>query len=131
MAGARPRIEVQGERQLRRALAAMGDDLEDLRDLHADLADMIAEEARDEAPVVTGELRDSIRGSRTKARATVYAGGRRVPYAGPVHFGWPGRGISPQPFLYDAIDRRRDAVIARYREGIDAIIRKTDARMPK
>jgi hypothetical protein len=28
-----------------------------------------------------------------------------VPYAGPIHWGWPSRGIAAQPFVSDAAVR--------------------------
>ena len=38
-------------------------------------------------------------------------GKKKVPYAGPIHFGWGRRNIHPQPFLYEALDKRRDEVL--------------------
>lgn len=129
--GNRPRIEVHGARELERAMRHVQDGLKDLKDLNEAIGQMVADEARERVPVRTGALRGTIRPARRARGATVRAGSRKVPYAGPVHFGWPARNIDPQPFLYDAIDARRGEVIEAYRDRVDTLIREADARMPK
>jgi hypothetical protein len=128
-AGGRPAVEIEGAKEVRRALKQMGDDLADLKDLHAEVGELVASEARSIAPHDSGDLSGSIRTARRAAGSFVLAGSRRVPYAGPIHFGWRARNIEPQPFLYEAIDSRRDAVIRRYREGIDRITDDAKRRM--
>tara|TARA_R100001129_G_scaffold152389_1_gene114821 strand:+ start:175 stop:558 length:384 start_codon:yes stop_codon:yes gene_type:complete len=117
-------IKVQGARELRRELRKMGDDMENLKALNLDVATIVSNRAKDIVPRRTGALADTIRPSGTKTAGRVRAGFRRVPYAGPVHFGWPARRIQPQPFLYDALDQRRGEVLDRYFEGIKKIQRK-------
>jgi len=102
----------------------MGDDMENLKALNLDVATIVSNRAKDIVPRRTGALADTIRPSGTKTAGRVRAGFRRVPYAGPVHFGWPARRIQPQPFLYDALDQRRGEVLDRYFEGIKKIQRK-------
>jgi hypothetical protein len=117
-------IKVQGARELRRELRKMGNDMENLKALNLDVATIVSNRAKDLVPRRTGALADTIRPSGTKTAGRVRAGFRRVPYAGPVHFGWPARRIQPQPFLYDALDQRRGEVLDRYFEGIKKIQRK-------
>lgn len=123
---AKARIEVTGARETRKALKGFGDDLSDLKDTHTALARMVATEAQGRAPVRSGALRGSIRGGGTKTRATVRAGKKKVPYAGPIHFGWPDRGITPQTFLYDALDARKGEVITNYKTAVNKAVRKYD-----
>jgi hypothetical protein len=54
----------------------------------------------------------------------VRAGRTSVPYAGPIHFGWPAHNIEPTPFLYDALDQRRSEVIDLYEQRVGDLIRK-------
>lgn len=123
-------VEVRGLRELRRDFRKAGDDMSDLKDLHKYIADDVAGTAKTKVPVRSGRLRNSIRGSGTKTAARVRAGNNRksgptsVPYAAPIHFGWGRRGIKPQPFLYEALDDRRQEVIDRYNDEIDSIIRR-------
>lgn len=130
MAG-RTGVTVEGGPELQRALRKFGDRLDDLKGVNQEIADEVAEEARDRAPVLTGRLRDSVRGRGTKRRAYVQAGGRGIPYAGPIHFGWAARNIEPQPFLYDALDARRDDVFDRYDKQVVKLIRRLDREAPK
>lgn len=74
----------------------------------------VAKEARTLVPVRSGRLQKSIKSGATGRGATVRAGRGAVPYAGPIHFGWGRRNIRPQPFLYNAADRRVDEVVDQY-----------------
>jgi hypothetical protein len=126
----KPALQIEGGRKLRRAFREVGDDMSDLKELHKRLADDVADSAKRKVPVRSGRLQRSIRGSGTKTAARVRAGNNRksgpssVPYAGPIHFGWGARGIRPQPFMYDALDDRREAVVRAYDDQVREIIRK-------
>ncbi len=118
-------VRIEGAKELRRALRQVADDARsDLKPVHADVAGIVADTAQQMAPIRTGSLAASIRSSGTLTKAIVRAGTARIPYAGVIHFGWPRRNITPQPFLYDAMDRRRAEVLERYHDGVDAIIKR-------
>lgn len=117
-------IRFEGSREFRRALRNLGDDLEDLKTAHSEGAEIVADRATQIVPMVTGELRDTIRSAGTKTRGLVRAGFARTPYAGPIHFGWPAHGITPQPFLYEAMDDRRDEVLDVYHDRVTALARR-------
>jgi len=117
-------IKATGVKELRRELRRMGDDLEDLKNLHLDVATLVSDRAKDIVPRRTGNLADTIRPAGTKTAGRVRAGFKRVPYAGVIHFGHPARGIQPQPFLYDALDQRRGEVFDAYFKGVKKIQRK-------
>jgi hypothetical protein len=90
----------------------------------------VAERAEDTAPRLTGRLADSVSSKARKTGASVVAGGRGIPYAGPIHFGWRARNIEPQPFLYDALDDRRAAIAERYADGIGELVKRFDVEAP-
>ena len=117
-------IKIQGGKELRRELRKMGDDMQDLKELNLDVATIVSERAKDIVPRRTGNLADTIRPSGTKTAGRVRSGFKRVPDAGVIHFGFPARGIKPQPFLYDALDQRRDEVLDRYFQGVKKIQKK-------
>ena len=120
-----PRIEVEGLKELRAALKATGDDLGDLKDAGKKAAEIVAVEARTLVPVLSGALLATIRAAGQASGANVKAGmGRTLAYAGPVHFGQPQRGIPPHPFLYDALDHRRDAVVDAYANAVNKLTRE-------
>lgn len=83
----------------------------------------VAREAVRLAPVgETGRLARSIRPIGQAKAALVAAGSSAVPYAGPIHFGWAGHNIAPNPFLYEALDRRSQEVIESYQRQLDELI---------
>ena len=125
-----PKVQVQGATELRRALKRAGDDMSDLKAIHREAADKVRGEAKARVPVVSGELGASIRSGATKTKGYVAAGRKLVPYAGPIHFGWPARNIEAQPFLYDALDDRREQIVGLYQHKVDVMIRRIDAETP-
>ena len=121
----RAAVEVEGARQLRKALTELGDDaVDDLKVVNMEGVDIVLAEALTRVPVRSGRLYETVRGSATKTRGTIRAGFKKVPYAGPIHFGWPARNIEPNLFLYDAVDERRAEVIAVYKKNIGKLIKK-------
>jgi len=123
--GKRAAVEVEGARELRRALLELGYDVaNDLKTVNLEGAEQVLEVALRRVPVRTGRLRDTVRASATKTRGSIRAGFKRIPYAGPVHFGWPARNIQPNPFLYDAMDERRDEVVQAYSDNITNLRKK-------
>ena len=124
-------VQVEGAAQLRLALLKARGNLNDLKDVHQDAANKVRGEAKARVPVVTGNLGGSIGAFATGQRGFVTAGHvPTVPYAGPIHFGWPKRNIEPQPFLYEALDARRTEVEKLYVRRVDEIVRQIDAETP-
>jgi hypothetical protein len=129
MAG-KPAVQVTGAVEFRAAMKRMGADLSDLTKIHREAAKPVLETSRSIVPRVSGTLAGSLRISATKASAKVLSGSAAVPYAGPIHFGWPARNIRPQPFLYDALDQRADEVVEKYEAHIEALVEKVAAETP-
>jgi hypothetical protein len=127
---ARGAYRVEGIRTLRRHLKRAGVDLQDLKDTHKKIADEVIEEARRRAPVsnlpTRGRLRDSLRPAGYAASAVVRASGRTVPYANPIHWGWPSRHIKPNPFVLDAAESQWGEVNNMYLHAIESIIAEVE-----
>lgn len=97
-------VKIEGARQLRRTLKDAGDDLNDLKEVNRAAAAVAANRAKTWAPRASGRLAGTVRSSGTKTAGIVRAGNNRktasgVPYANPIHWGWPGRNIKANPFL--------------------------------
>lgn len=103
-------VHVDGLRELIRDLQDVGVQVDDLKDAFGSIAKEAADLAASFAPRRSGRLQASIRGTRAKNKASVRAGGARVPYAGPVNFGWPRRGIRASLFMQRADDKIRPHV---------------------
>lgn len=108
----------------------MGADLSDLTAINRAAAETVADAARGKVPILTGRLRGSIRTGATRTTASVKAGNKGIPYAGPIHFGWPRHNIEPQPFLYDALDERKALVVERYEAYVEALVEKVGRETP-
>lgn len=118
------KTEILGLREVQRDLNKLGDDTKnEMKDTHKEAAEVVVMGAKRLVPYRTGALAASIRALATKSSGRVRAGSASVPYAGPIHFGWPARAITPNPFIYDAIDDRRDDIRDLYDERIDQLIR--------
>lgn len=86
------RIDVDGADRVARGLRRAAGDLGELGEPAADAAARLAARL---APVLTGRLRASISSNAAGPAGRVHVG---VVYAAPIHYGWPARGISPQPY---------------------------------
>ncbi|SDQ11136.1 HK97 gp10 family phage protein [Microbacterium sp. cf332] len=116
------RVRVEGLSRSMRALTKAGADAQDMKTLMHSIGSIVVDAA--DAPARSGALAGTIRAGRGKTKAVVRAGGARTPYAGVIHYGWPARGISPQPFLTEALQANRSAVFAALEAGIDELIQK-------
>lgn len=85
------RINVIGRARLVRTLRQAGADMDDFGSANAALAAAAAVLIAAEAPKRSGRLAGSVRGSKSKRKISVRAGGARVPYAGPINWGWGSR----------------------------------------
>jgi HK97 gp10 family phage protein len=123
-------VRIEGIKDIRRSVNRLGTELDTkaakgaLKEMNAEAAEKVKQTASGLVPVRTGKLSNTLRASGTQKSARVRAGTKRVPYAPPIHFGWPARGISPQTFLYDALDKRRNEVVDVYEKRLSALIRE-------
>jgi len=119
---ARPTVEIEGLNKLLRALEKLDDEAkESFKDVGGKVGRLVAEQAREEVPVRSGDLQRTIRAANTARGAKVRAGSRRAPYAGPIHFGWRARNIKPNNFLYRAVDKKVDVALDMYLEEVHRI----------
>lgn len=124
------RPTVEGAPELQRAFRKMGDRLTDLEPTHTAAATVGAERARQSAPRRSGALIDTIRVEADATGATVVAGSPLVPYAGVINYGWPARNIEAQPYLSDGADDAAEAMVAKYVDKVDDVIRVFDREAP-
>lgn len=125
-------VRIEGMQELRKKIRGITNDLDRdgakgaLAGLNLAAAKVVEGKATAIVPRRTGRLASTLRAAGTQRQARVRAGYRRqgFNYAGPIHFGWYAQGIRPQPFLYDALDARRNQVLDVYDNGIDRLIKQ-------
>lgn len=117
-------IKVQGLNGLIRGLkrAEAEDLLDKLKESNAEAARIVKDTAYPNVPVRSGNLAASLRSSATARAGVVRIGKAKVPYAGPIHFGWHRKHIAPNPFLYEAMDARIDEVTTAYWERVEKLL---------
>jgi len=130
-ANPRDAIKIEGLSKVQRDLRKLSTDALDLNkteflETNKQVAEIVINESKKYVPFLTGALAAAIRNASTKKSAKVRAGNVAVPYAGPIHFGWPARSIKPNTFLYEAIDARKSEVANRYAELVSDLITKYD-----
>jgi hypothetical protein len=117
-------IRVEGAAELDASARAASADLADMSRAQGQAGDYVAQVARGMAPVRSGALVGTIRAERATTEVRVTAGGPGVPYAGPIHWGWPARNISAQPFLVNALDQAETSVVGIYADEVERTVAK-------
>lgn len=93
-------VRVTGLNRVVRGLQQVGLDVTDIKSAFAEVAAFGARAVKRHTPVgPTGNLRRDVRGNRAKNKAVVTAGRKRLPYAGPINYGWPRRNIKAAGFM--------------------------------
>jgi len=117
--------EIQGLREVQKALKQLGDATKkEMKSTHLKAAEIVVGASKRFVPIKTGALAQSIRPAAVMSGGRVKVGSASVPYAGPIHFGWPARRIKPQPFVYDALDTRRGEVSRLYEKRMAILMFK-------
>lgn len=121
-------IRVEGLTELRKALRdAPAAARKELSKANKAAAQVVADEAKSTVPRRTGRLAASIAAQATQTAGKVKAGSAaRVPYAGPIHYGWGRRHIRPNPFLMRALSRERQQVIKAYEAAMERFVDALD-----
>lgn len=127
-------IEIKGLKQAQRLMGRIDADFKKrFKDIHKGAADIVADEARRQAPVRSGRLRNDIRTSGTTKGGVVRVGRKKIPYVGRVLFGDPVTFTdrlmrraqtrrTPQPFIYKAADIQFRNVVDYYEDELEEIL---------
>lgn len=118
-------MRVDGLAKAVRQLKAVGLEVDDLKDAFAKIATEATDAVLKYTPRgKTSKLAATIRGNRAQSKAVVRAGRARVPYAGPVNYGWPSRGIAPAQFMQKGDKEMQPIAVRRLEQEIEKAIRK-------
>lgn len=115
-------IELRGAGNFQRSTAAAVKGLTDFSAPNRDAANIAARASAALAPVRTGKLKRTIAASGSRTAAIVRVGNATVPYAPPVHWGWPGRNIFPQPFLSEGTQNSEGQWVPLYEDYVNDYI---------
>jgi hypothetical protein len=115
-----------------RALETAGVQAQDLKNIFERAGAVVERAAK--VPELTGRLERSVRITKTKNRAAIRAGGKRVPYAVANHFGryFPTTGtrVEGSFFFKKAIQEKRGQVLNIIVSGLEKLFKKYDLGDP-
>jgi hypothetical protein len=119
-------LRVEGLDAFRKELRNLGTDrywTKELGKANQKSAAVVAKEVGREAPRgATGNLAKSARALKSATKAQVaYGTNARVPYAGPINFGWAARNIAPQEALYSSIQSTEKEYLEIYWEALSDV----------
>lgn len=118
-------VKVEGLSTLNRTMRQAGEDLGELKEANREAAGIVAGYGAPRTPRRTGRLAATVKARPTQTAARVTAGTpKSVPYAAPIHWGWPARNIRWQPWLADAANATEPVWLPRYSAEIDRIVSK-------
>ncbi len=121
-------VEIEGGRRLRSTLKKAGVDMKKMTAINRRAASVVAAAAGPAAPKLTGLLSASVRPGATQRAGIVRAGKKAIPYAGPIHWGWPARGIRAQPFISDAAVATEESWVPLYEKHMRDIIKEVKGK---
>lgn len=116
--------KVTGLREVVRDLKGLGLDVDDLKGAFGRIAAEGARAVERHIPRRSGRLAASVRGNRAQSKAVVTVGRAAVPYAGPINYGWPSRGIAPALFMQKADEEMRPKAVQLLEDEINHAIQK-------
>lgn len=97
-----------------------------LKKANMEVATLVAATAKQRAPVGTRSkkrrLSETVRPFASQTVARIRVGGKVIPYANPIHWGWPDRGIKPNRFVSDAASDTEMRWIKIYGQHMEKIV---------
>lgn len=116
-------VRVEGLNRVTRALQGLGLDVEDLVGAFGAIADQAVDRIQAHVPKRSGALASDIRGNKSKNKAVVRAGRAAIPYAGPINYGWPKRGIEAAGFMQKGDEEMQPIAAQLLADEIDKRVR--------
>ncbi|RGU31637.1 HK97 gp10 family phage protein [Bifidobacterium pseudocatenulatum] len=123
-AGGNGYIQLKGASELARGLKQAGADLKDLKAVNREAAQIVVPEAKSLAPNKSGRLAASIRAGATQKAGVVRVGTKKVPYAGPINYGWPKHNIKATYFANKAAKNTEPQWTQLYADAVQKIINR-------
>ena len=98
-------LYVVGQKRFVATMRKAGADLDELKDINRQAAEIALPAVRALVPVASGRLASSVRAGATRKAGVIRAGRKAVPYAGVINYGWPKRGIKSALYANNGIAR--------------------------
>lgn len=112
-------VKVEGLSLLQRRLKVLDETApKAIKALNRESAEVALPFIRELVPVQSGDLLGTVRAGATARSGYVRAGSSAVPYAPPIHWGWPARDIVASLFLTRGLGAAEPTIVAGWRKGV-------------
>ena len=116
-------LMVVGQRRFVQTMRKAGADMDDLKEVNREAAEIALPAVRNLAPRgKTGRLAGSLR------VGVIRAGRKAVPYAGPINYGWPARHIRPRLFVNNGVASTESQWQKVYKDFIDKTLKQVKGK---
>ena len=117
-------LMVVGQRRFVQTMRKAGADMDDLKEVNREAAEIALPAVRNLAPRgKTGRLAGA-----TKRAGVIRAGRKAVPYAGPINYGWPARHIKPRLFVNNGVASTESQWRQVYKDFIDKTLKQVKGK---
>lgn len=118
-------LMVVGQRRFVQTMRKAGADMDDLKEVNREAAEIALPAVRNLAP--RGKT-GSLRVGATKRAGVIRAGRKAVPYAGPINYGWPARHIKPRLFVNNGVASTESQWRQVYKDFIDKTLKQVKGK---
>ena len=119
-------LMVVGQRRFVQTMRKAGADMDDLKEVNREAAQIALPAVRNLAPRgKTGRLAGSLRVGATKRAGVIR---KAVPYAGPTNYGWPARRIKPRLFVNNGVASTESQWQKVYKDFIDKTLNQVKGK---
>lgn len=117
-------LYIVGQRRFVQTMRKAGADLDELKAVNRQAAQIALPAVTGRTPVRTGKLKRSIRVGATRRAGVIRAGGKAVPYAGPLNYGWPAHHITPRLFVNNGVATSENAWMRVYEQFVEQTMKQ-------
>lgn len=114
-----PAVQVEGAREVRKTLRALGAGTRDMSRVHRKVAALVLGPAQAATRRRTGALAASYKVRVSAAKAAIASA---LVYAPVQEFGWPARNITPSLALTSTVDLMRGSIADLYAREVDDLV---------
>lgn len=117
-------LYIVGQKRFVQTMRRAGADLDELKSVNRQAAQIALPAVTGRTPVRTGRLRGSVRVGATRRAGVIRAGSKAVPYAGVINYGWPAHHITPRLFVNAGVATSENAWMRVYEQFVEQTMKQ-------
>lgn len=117
-------LYIVGQKRFVQTMRRAGADLDELKSVNRQAAQIALPAVTGRTPVRTGRLRGSVRVGATRRAGVIRAGSKAVPYAGVINYGWPAHHITPRLYVNNGVAGSESAWMRVYADYVEKTMKQ-------